>query len=327
MSKNQILPEKITSPIQLLAAWFVALIVLDSAFLTAAGVVSAPTWLPAILVIAAISNVPLFLSCMFLLQTRFRPEMQSDDHYSEYLAQKEKAKSLALQVRVQMNAAGLNFLDLVQGQTMPSAAVDSIRPLVEELSQSVKSLQNEQDSNARVDPDSLRDLALGELGVGNWLAAARILDEYAERRPDDFEANFSRGVAYANARDGNRTNVGALRAYNDAIAFIPDSLEVNSRARLFTYRGAMLKRMHRFAEALADFHIADSLATAAYETIDVAYNRASTYAMMGDRNSMMEAIRRIPPNSKGFAMIRARLGDYFSQFRNDKEFMALIGVG
>ena len=99
MTNHEIAPEKITSPIQLLAAWFVALIVLDGAFLTAAGVVSSPAWISPVLVIAAILNVPLFLGCMFLLQTRFRPEMQSDEHYSEYLKQKEKTKSLASQVR------------------------------------------------------------------------------------------------------------------------------------------------------------------------------------------------------------------------------------
>lgn len=326
MAKHEIAPEKITSPIQLLAAWFVALIVLDGAFLTAAGVVSSPTWVPPVLVFASILNVPLFLGCMFLLQTRFRPEMQSDEHYSEYLKQKERANTLASQVREQMDQAGLNLVDLVQGHAMSASAVDSIRPLVEELSKSVKSVQKERQSNTGVDPDSLRALAHGEIGVGNWLAAARILDEYAQHRPDDFEANFSRGVAYANAREGHPTNVGALRAYNDAIAAIPESLDANYRARLFTYRGAMLKRMHRFEEALADFQIAEPLATADYEVRDLMYNFASTYAMMGDRNRMMEVIRRIPPQSEILPVIRARLGDYFSRFADDEEFLALIGA-
>lgn len=326
MSKNEIAPEKITSPIQLLAAWLVALIVVDGAFLTAAGLVSSPIWLPAVLVIAAILNVPLFLGCMFLLQTRFRPEMQSDEHYSEYLKQKDKAKILASQVRERMSEEGLDLVDLIQGRAMSTSSADNIRPLVAELSQSIKLLQNKRESDTSVDPESLRALAHGELGVGNWLAAARILDEYAEHRPDDFEANFSRGVAYANARGGQQTNVHALRAYNDAVASIPDSLDANYRARLFTYRGAMLKRMHRFEEALADLHVAQSLATADYETTDLMYNFASTYAMMGDRNRMIEAIRGLPPHSEILTLIRARIDDYFSNFANDKEFLALIGA-
>lgn len=37
---------------------------------------------------AAIVNVPLFLGALFLLQTRFRPELQEDLYYSTYINQK-----------------------------------------------------------------------------------------------------------------------------------------------------------------------------------------------------------------------------------------------
>ena len=40
------------------------------------------------LVGAAIVNVPIFLIAVFLLQTRFRPELQEDSYYSTYLSQK-----------------------------------------------------------------------------------------------------------------------------------------------------------------------------------------------------------------------------------------------
>ncbi len=325
MTQHNIEPAQIRSPIQLLAVWFVALVVLDGGFLTAARVVSSPSWVPAVLVIAAILNVPLFLGCMFLLQTRFRPEMQSDKYYAEYRKEKEKAKHLASQVREQMDAAGLDLADLVRGRALTASGVEHIRPLVKELNESVRSLSKERAKRTEVDPDSLRALAHGELAVGNWLAAADILDEYAKHRPDDFEANFSRGVAFANARDGHRTNVGALRAYSDAIASMPESIDANYRARLFTYRGAMLKRMHRFEEALADFCISESLATNEYEVHDLLYNLASVYAMMGDREKMMAVLRRIPARSEILAVIRARLGDYFSNFSHDVEFLKLLG--
>ena len=80
MTEHNISLDKITSPIQLLAAWFVALIVLDGAFLTSAGLITSPTWVPIVLVFAAILNVPLFLGCMFFLQTRFRPVVEKLDH-------------------------------------------------------------------------------------------------------------------------------------------------------------------------------------------------------------------------------------------------------
>ena len=82
---QEITPHKVTKPIQLLAAWLLGLVLIDGAFLGAAKALSTPSWLPAVLVIAAVCNVPLFLACIFLLQTRFRPQMQEDLFYSRYL--------------------------------------------------------------------------------------------------------------------------------------------------------------------------------------------------------------------------------------------------
>lgn len=85
MKNQNIEPAKITKPIQLLAAWLVGLVLLDGSFLTAANSISSPTWASGLLVIAAVMNVPLFLAAIFLLQTKFRPEMQEDEFYSRYL--------------------------------------------------------------------------------------------------------------------------------------------------------------------------------------------------------------------------------------------------
>ena len=83
---EQLQPHKVTKPIQLLAAWLLGLIAMEGAFLTAARLIVTPTWAPGVLVIAAVACVPLFLVSIFLLQTRFRPEMQEDSYYSQYLA-------------------------------------------------------------------------------------------------------------------------------------------------------------------------------------------------------------------------------------------------
>ncbi len=85
MVEQKIRPEKITKPIQLLAAWLTGLVLVDGSFLTAASYVSEPTWAPGLLVIAAVLNVPIFLVALFLLQTRFRPQMLEDSYYSHYL--------------------------------------------------------------------------------------------------------------------------------------------------------------------------------------------------------------------------------------------------
>jgi hypothetical protein len=82
---QEITPQNVTKPIQLLAAWLVGLILVDSSFLAGAKILTTPPWIAATLVVAAVANVPLFLICIFVLQTRFRPEMQEDSFYARYL--------------------------------------------------------------------------------------------------------------------------------------------------------------------------------------------------------------------------------------------------
>ncbi|MDR3391013.1 MAG: hypothetical protein P4L77_04690 [Sulfuriferula sp.] len=85
MEKNNISPEKITKPIQLLGAWLVGLLAIDGTFLIAAKSMDLASWQSGALTIAAIVNVPLFIGALFLLQTKFRPELQEDSYYSTYL--------------------------------------------------------------------------------------------------------------------------------------------------------------------------------------------------------------------------------------------------
>ncbi len=85
---GKIEPHRITKPIQLLAAWLLGLIIVNGAFLVAAAQITKPDWVSEALVVASIVNVPLFLISIFLLQTKFRPEMQEDAFYSKYLESK-----------------------------------------------------------------------------------------------------------------------------------------------------------------------------------------------------------------------------------------------
>lgn len=85
MSEEKISPVSVTKPIQLLAAWLVGLLSLNASFLSAAAIIKDPSWAAGFLVICSALNVPLFLFCLFMLQTKFRPEMQEDQFYSKYL--------------------------------------------------------------------------------------------------------------------------------------------------------------------------------------------------------------------------------------------------
>lgn len=87
MSQNNIKPDKITKPIQLLAAWLLGLIILVGSLVTAATLVTEPEWLPVFFSISAVAIIPIFLFLIFQLQTKYRPQMQEDQYYSEYLNQ------------------------------------------------------------------------------------------------------------------------------------------------------------------------------------------------------------------------------------------------
>lgn len=85
MDKPNIQPEKITKPIQLLAVWFAGLVLLVGLLLTGAKTITEPLWLVPVLAISSIVIIPIFLYFVFLLQTKYRPQMQEDTFYSEYL--------------------------------------------------------------------------------------------------------------------------------------------------------------------------------------------------------------------------------------------------
>lgn len=85
-------PNKVTKPIQLLAAWLVGLIAINAIALGAALKLPNGSWERGFLVVASVLNVPAFLGAMFRLQTKFRAELQDDTHYSQYLNKKTSAE-------------------------------------------------------------------------------------------------------------------------------------------------------------------------------------------------------------------------------------------
>ncbi len=124
MTEQRIEPHKVTKPIQLLAAWLVGLILTNSIFLTAALNLDPHTWERGALVVSAIVNVPIFLLALFILQTRFRAELQEDTFYSEYLSKKTAAV-----VRIEKNAAQDARIEELEQRVVRFADVEN-RPAV-----------------------------------------------------------------------------------------------------------------------------------------------------------------------------------------------------
>lgn len=113
-SKNRIDPSKINKPIQLLGAWLVGLILVNGSFLAAAVSLEQPIWVRGLLVIAAVINVPIFLFAIFLLQTKFRPEMQEDSYYHDYLLSKSGDPKNKLKMPQSVDPQETSIEDLVQ---------------------------------------------------------------------------------------------------------------------------------------------------------------------------------------------------------------------
>ena len=61
------------------------MIAIDGSFLVAAANIESPSWASSVLVIAAVLNVPVFIASLFILQTKFRPQIQDDEYFSRYL--------------------------------------------------------------------------------------------------------------------------------------------------------------------------------------------------------------------------------------------------
>lgn len=112
MTEPRIEPHRITKPIQILAVWFAALVLVVGAFLTAAAMITQPEWIGPMLAIAAVAFVPIFLIATFLMQTRFRTHLQEDHYYAQWLKTKElpfvdfKAENVA-QVANDQNSSSL----------------------------------------------------------------------------------------------------------------------------------------------------------------------------------------------------------------------------
>src|SRR5258707_4174 len=90
MAESQIQPHRITKPIQLLAVWMAGLTILVGSLLTGARFLANPQWVPPFLAVSAVALVPVFLGLLFLLQTKFRPQLQEDVYYSEWLVSQQK---------------------------------------------------------------------------------------------------------------------------------------------------------------------------------------------------------------------------------------------
>lgn len=244
---------------------------------------------------------------------------------SQEKTDKLNAENEALRAKLEeaLSTSGITIDSIITGR--------AISQVSSELSKKIDDLINKMENVERHsvqarDPQWHLELAKGHMARRRWSYAAEHFDAYVSSHPSDFRSQLSRGVAFANIRGGETTNLSALRAYNEAIAFANETTEDWMSARLFIYRGAMLKRLDRLEESEADLLIGKSRATENYELMDVEYNLACIYAMKNDRSKLFETLVRLTGANRELKAINNHLDDYFANFSTDQEFLSLIGA-
>lgn len=244
-----------------------------------------------------------------------RTEKWSEREKEQLTTQNESLRS---QLEEVLSGSGITIQALASGASLKEAQ-ESIQQAVGDL---LSRMEDADRSNGGIGhPAWHLELAKGYMAKRDWSNAALHFDKYVEFNPTDSDTQFSRGVAHANTRTDT---LPALRAYNEAIAFAPASLEPDMLARYFAYRGAMLKRMDRLDEAESDLKLALPLATRDYEVHDIKYNLAAVYAMQGKRSEMLAFVNELRGRSRELGAIRYHLKDYFADFATDSELLAIV---
>ena len=186
MPEQKIEAHRITKPIQLLAAWLVGLILVNGSFLATAKLMTTPSWVSGLLTIAAVANVPIFLVCIFLLQTRFRPEMQEDTYYAKYL--ENKISPLTGTVSIEPLVESLRN-DLIESNKFTIGLLRDLGENINLLVENVESFSIQSD-----------------IGGAGQLKQLEILEQRLISSKKDIEKfeNSNRLVAYFNKRSNSK---------------------------------------------------------------------------------------------------------------------------
>jgi len=98
MPSDNLIPDKIEDPIQLMAAWFVMLVSLTTVLLATASNIKKPEWAAGYLVVSSSIVIIIVIGCVFLMLTKFRANLQGGKEYAQWIKdQGEYSKGEILQ--------------------------------------------------------------------------------------------------------------------------------------------------------------------------------------------------------------------------------------
>ena len=270
---------------------------------------------------AAVADVPLAMLFVYQLLTKYRQNISSDDAYERAMVRASQANRV---LDESLARAGVDTRSLI---TETATGDQQVREALARMETEVGILRDRSTSASAGDaipPGTELNLAKALMTERRWAEAAEHFDQYVSKVDTDWEVHFARGVAHTNTRGGPSADLAALRAYNEAIVLLPDGADPNLVARLFTYRGAVAKRLGKYDQAEADLLLARRHATADYEITDISYNLAAVYALAGRRDEALTELRQLR-SLGGIRRVRRHLDDYFRALRDDPDFRQITG--
>jgi Tfp pilus assembly protein PilF len=262
---------------------------------------------------------------------------EEDVRWTEKWTEREKARlndeivNLRAQVTASLSSAGVTTT--LEAREAVEHLSQEVREMITSRLGELRKLLAERDTvpdEGHVESAVDLQLGRGYMATGHWSLAAQYFGTYLSRNPDDWQAQYARGVAYSNSREGRSSNLSALRSYNEAIALaLEPTAEVddNYHARLFIYRGAILKRLGRLDEAKCDLELGLSLASADYEKADATYNLVCVHAMRGDKKQLLETLNNaLSLVDRVYVALGARshMDDYFSKYARDEDILKAL---
>jgi hypothetical protein len=267
----------------------------------------------------------LFLAFGGVMPTRVRVGDAEAEFQRQVQESVQRIEQKAPAVGALLDAGGASLAAIASGKA-PEPSPSLVRAGVEvgSLAEDVRKLE-ELAGEQTVPPAALLELGRWYMAQQDWARGARYLDAYVRRADADWDVYYSLAVAYANMRQGERTDRAALSAYDEAMRRLPADATNDAIARLYSYRSGVKKRLGLLRDAKTDAQMASQLAERQYEQIDALYNLAGIEAMLGNRDAAIAHVAELA-RLGGLRLVQGHMHDYFSSLLPDPEFRAIVGL-
>lgn len=194
---------------------------------------------------------------------------------------------------------------------------DELKSKIKTMTDKIETLmQKNSDDNFELHLSLANAYAINE----DWKKSAEQFEIVTRLKNTSWELYFSQGIAFANSRMGRESHLKALQSYSSAIVFLPDEIDNNIKARLYIYKGAMLKRLNRIKEAEYNIKLGLEYAVNKYEINDGLYNLSCVYAIQNEKDKYYKISTELEnKDSRIYAYLLKRLDEYAPEFKKELE--------